>query len=399
MRIVSAAKLMADPFMTFLSRRTLSERKLIVLTFEGLVTSALGCYGSSWNSTPAVDRLASLGCVWDRWIAPSDDPREVFKRWMQTETGGEDWLHPWRHRGRTDLITDDPSLIELGFANGFDDSCLIQQLDPLADRPAEEIEATQLGQMVATAIDRSSRSPPWSLLWLHSRFLTQRWDAPRLMDDLGEESVVPNEDVELLQFEPTDELVSIPPVFEQVTPPQLRIEETSHPDLITSWMTTYGCQIQLIDDLIGVMLQAMDGQDTVVVLASTSGFSLGQNGWIGHRAGPLRSCHARLPLIISCDGPLRSMRLSSTDCLPELIRQLADPSRPLIDPDQWIQTDAEFEPRIVTQGDGRYAVTTPNWFLVCADQQQELFLKPDDVEDANNVSRLRTEVVNRIVDD
>ena len=69
-----------------------------------------------------------------------------------------------------------------------------------------------------------------------------------------------------------------------------------------------------------------------------------------------------------------------------------------IDPEQWVETDAEFEPRIVTQGEGQYAVTTPNWFLVCGDEQeQELFLKPDDVEDANNVSRLRPDVVNRIV--
>ena len=32
---------------------------LIVISLEGLTPSALGCYGSSWNETPTIDRLAS----------------------------------------------------------------------------------------------------------------------------------------------------------------------------------------------------------------------------------------------------------------------------------------------------------------------------------------------------
>ena len=43
------------------------------------------------------------------------------------------------------------------------------------------------------------------------------------------------------------------------------------------------------------------------------------------------------------------------------------------------------------------AITTPNWFYVQEqDLGESLFLKPDDVEDCNDVARVRKEIVNAL---
>ncbi len=357
-------------------------RQLIVVTLEGLATSPLGCYGSSWNTTPTINAIASIGCVWDQFIAPSDDPLQVIQCWMRD--GDSAGLRTWNQRGQTELLTDDARLIELGVDQAFDQTSLIPVLEADIDDPPEEMAVTAFGQLVAAAIDRGSQDENWSLLWLHSRFLTKCWDAPR-------ESVQEDEPPEI------ETPVSLPAFFRQTTPPTVAIDDSSDPDLVTSWMTTYGQQIRLVDDLIAVMLQSLGLNNAVVVIAGSSGFSLGQNGWIGHRVGPLRSCHTRLPLIIGCDGPLRWPPITSADTLPDLIGRLADTSRRIITPESWTQRDQEFDPSLITSGDGQSAVTTSRWFLVNEeDQRRRLFLKPDDVDDFNDISRLRTEVTQRL---
>lgn len=372
----------------------MNQRKLIVVTLEGLATSALSCYGSSWNVTPTIDSLASVGTVWDQCIAASDDPLVTIQSWLTGDN--ESHLRCWAEQGRVELICDDPRLIETGADSGFDQTFLVDSLQTL-DYPAEQIESTAFGELVATAIDRGSRPDPWSLLWLHSRFLTEYWDAPRGLSesDFSQQATAGGE-----EFTEVDAEETIPSVFTQTTPPAIAIDQSTHPDLITSWMTTYGCQVQLIDDLIEVMVLALEASDATIIVAGSSGFSLGQNGWIGHRVGPLRSCHARLPLIVGRDGPLHWPGITSVNVLPSLIGQLADGSLSTINPESWIAQDQPFEPRLVTEGKGQTAVTTPHWFFVCQkDGEQQLFLKPDDVEDFNDVSRLRTDVVNQLAGD
>ncbi len=62
-------------------------------------------------------------------------------------------------------------------------------------------------------------------------------------------------------------------------------------------MQTYGCQVRLVDRMVTLLLQAIQSSEveTTFVLMGTSGFQLGQNGWIGHRAGPLRSPEIHVP--------------------------------------------------------------------------------------------------------
>ena len=314
-------------------------------------------------------------------------------RWLGNESLHR--LQPYRDAGRVDLICDDHQLIQLGVDDLFDQTSLIDSGNESADHVSDQIEQTAFGQLVAAAIDRGLQSDPWSLLWLHSRFLTTCWDAPRDRFDTGFND---HGDFDDEQLEAAD-IETIPNVFSQTTPPNIKLTKDTHPDLVTSWMATYGCQIQLIDELIAVLLQSIADDDTLVIVAGTSGFSFGQNGWIGHRAGPLRSCHTRVPLIVNTAGPLRWPRLTSADILPELITQLAGGQLPGCSPEAWVAQDTEYSPQLVTRGDHEAAVTTARWFLVRqADQSQHLFVKPDDADDANDVSRLRPDVAETLAE-
>jgi hypothetical protein len=275
-----------------------SDRPLVVLSLEGLATSALGCYGSSWNQTPAIDAIAGSGCVWDRCIATSDDPNAVLREIIDPGddgeagiSGGRDWAETWRQRGAVELLTDSPSVEGLS-GSCFDRICALQFDEPSSsDVPVAEIDRSQLGQLFAAAIERDGEDKPWSVLWLHSGFLTRSWDAPRDLfpiDEVDDTAAPPSEDVELLEAEPSSEptLDSPPPIFDAVVPPQIKLDDQTHPDLVNSWMRTYGCQVRLLDLLIEVLLGSLSAEDPYVVIMGTSGFRLGQGGWIGHRPSP-----------------------------------------------------------------------------------------------------------------
>ena len=382
----------------------MSDRPLVIVTLEGLATSAISCYGSSWNSTPAIDAIAGGGCVWDRWTATSDQPAVLLRNWV-TPTSDLDPLARWKSAGKVELITDDERIAEDeeagGIASRFDHVHFVAENRERRREPAADLDQTHFGRVVAAAIDRDQRGP-WSLLWIHSRVLTHCWDAPRELFPVADEETCqePSEEIELA-VHPDEALApaleTLPALFDQTEPPHLQLDEQRHPDLITCWMRTYGCQVRLVDLLLEVLLESLSVEDPQVVVAGTSGMSLGQNGWIGPAAGPLRSCDLRLPLIVSDRGPIRSPQLTPSDQMAEIISALACSDDPLISPRQW-SDEVDSPTRILTASSrARLAITSPRWQLVRdLDGVDHLFLKPDDVEDANDVGKLRPDVVEQM---
>jgi hypothetical protein len=70
-----------------------------------------------------------------------------------------------------------------------------------------------------------------------------------------------------------------------------------------------------------------------------------------------------------------------------------------VDPAEWCKMHGPFSPAVQTESNrAACAVTTPSWYYVRekgpgGDDHERLFLKPDDVNDINDVARLRREVV------
>lgn len=379
-------------------------RPLLVLSLDGFTPSSLGCYGCSWNRTPAIDRVASRGAVWDRLIATSTSPFEVLRSWIRP-AGNPCWPDAFRAWGSVELITDDRLVAEPEMAAAFDRVDLIDE----PRQPADGIEETCFGRLIAAAIERHREGvEDWSVLWLHSRFLRECWDAPRELspeEDWDEEDPAVEQEGDSLPSDARGQAAErVPLVFDPPTPPRLQLSATAHPDLVSAWMRTYACQIRLVDLLLGLLLESLEPVDPVVIVLGTSGFSLGQNGWIGHRCGPLRSCQIRLPMVIGWGNPIRSPHVTSSAQVSELLARLGN-SPHLLPAAPWAESDHEFEPSVLTvETDARpsgfntppVALTTKRWFYVRNPQQETLFLKPDDTDDANDISRLRQGTVDRL---
>lgn len=430
---------------------TAGRRRWIVVSLDGLAPLALGPYGSSWNTTPTLDRMAASGVTWDRVVVPSDDTIQTLRRCWGDAPGG--WLRDLRRQGRAELIVgarpgraeQARALIALADRCRFD-CCSHVELD-LREQPADELHQSGFGQLAAELLDRLMQDDvaeqPWSLIWLHSDLLVRHWDAPRWLFpvDIEEDH---DEDSEshagaagtgpVLGRASGQRGAGPPPLVASVAPPDCRITAADHPDWITAWMQTYGCQLRLIDHWLGVIMdqiaawsaggQRREGSDAIgLVVLGTSGFSLGQSGWIGHRAGPVRSPQIHVPAIVHWPGgaPLRHGPVTG---LPEVLAPLARavewdasvgppwpspqcwaeqqlPGMLPIDPttagddqageqrdDQHWSTVGLLQPRLLTESSrAELAVTTPNWFFVRdLDRSEHLFLKPDDAGDVNDIA-------------
>ena len=70
--------------------------RVLVITARGLRADYLGCYGNQWIGTPALDRLAAEGVVFDRHYADRPEPGESSRAWRTgrhaypTAPGAED---------------------------------------------------------------------------------------------------------------------------------------------------------------------------------------------------------------------------------------------------------------------------------------------------------------------
>jgi len=424
---------------------------MLLFSLEGFSPAALSCYGASWNRSESIDSLASTGTTWDRVITPVTDPLLQLNRWLTAGifSGGD-----------MTVVTDDDRIGDLPSADGIGELIVLPSRD---EGVAESIEETAIASLVAIAAEQLAENPH---VWLHSRFLTRCWDAPRdlfPLDPFDEEEMMPMDASESIEFEFSgggaisgagedfadagdDVRPDVPLILDRWRAPRERIRSGDDPDWIMAWMRTYGCQIRLVDTMLGLLSElAFEAGHTSTIVTGTSGFSLGQNGAIGHRTGPLRSCHLHVPLIIGGGGGrgglgmggIRDRRVRSADGLPDIVAALIDrPDSAPVSPESWaavaqenVSDENENDDNAVTTScHGRpQSITTDDWFYVrhgaiaddpdstspdednadagdskptdsepsFIDSDGHLFLKPDDLNDTNNVARLRPETADQ----
>ncbi|MDC0934741.1 sulfatase-like hydrolase/transferase [Pirellulales bacterium] len=371
-------------------------RHAICIVVDGLRAAALGAYGGCGVATPWLDRLASESIVANSmWAAGSSlsdfydavgSGQHGFRLASSPAGEASDALYSSLAGGGVDLhaVTDDRA-IATRWENAND--IKVELLDVPQSASASTVDETSFARLFAVAAEQllePSAGENSRLLWIHSQGWHGPWDAP----------------LELRQMLLDED---DPPPESWVDPPQ--DIEANDPDELLTYRTAYGAQASVLDECAGGLLAALAAspaaEQTLVILAGARGFALGEHGRLGCNARQLFSEFLHVPLLI-CEPGHSEPRLRDMTAIDP-----SDITATLLD---WFDVESRVSPV-----DGRNllnptapadnasrlwhgcrtgdeaALKTPAWMLRQSGVDDdgsglELFVKPDDRWEANEIS-------------
>jgi arylsulfatase A-like enzyme len=366
-------------------------RYALVIAIDGLRASALGAYGNAWHPTPALDALASRSQVFD-WAFLNSPQLEDFYRTAWGESNQSLLATLKQRRWQSKLLTDDPAVAALAQQAGFDE---VERLAVACESAVTNVEETQLAQFFASAVEELEA---WSnaandhprLLWFHTHGLRGQWDAPlELLEQLLDEDDPPA------------------PTF--VTPPT-SVATIDHDELLL-YRAAYAAQIMVLDECLAALLTALKNspaaENTAVVFVGARGYALGEHGHVGGDVHALYGELLHIPLLVHTPGdeapPPRSAELMQPADLQSLLfnwlkpSTVAESTKP---PRQFVTASNE---------SGERMIRTPAWMLrqlpppISEPDEQpptptvELYAKPDDRWEANEIADRCPEVAERLL--
>ena len=357
----------------------------LVIAIDGLRASALGAYGNTWYDTPALDALAAQSTIHDWMWRRSTELADFYSDLWQ---GAQPLVRRLAEAGvSATLTTDDPALSDAHAAD-FAEVC---RLDMAVDELAPAVADTALARLFALAahqlqtagetIVHGPETHGPRLWWLHARGFYGPWDAPLSL----RESLLDEED-------------PAPPTF--LTPPPLS-RAADHDELLVC-RVAYAAQAKGLDECVGALMAALAesglDSDTLVILVGCRGYALGEHGALG--ASGLYSETLHVPSLFRMPGASSpSPRFSKLTEPADLVATLA----------HWFGVEAPAPPArdfVVASGsDGERAIRTLAWMLRQPPQQDsiapppnaELYAKPDDRWEANEVASLCPDVAARLL--
>ncbi|MBI3468022.1 MAG: sulfatase-like hydrolase/transferase, partial [Planctomycetes bacterium] len=266
---------------------------------------------------------------------------------------------------------------------------------PNADEPVNELEETRLARFFAAATDWLAQPREPFLLWLHTTGLGSVWDAP----------------VEL-RNQYVEEEDPLPPQTTQV--PCRELPTDVDPDELLGIRRAYAGQAVVLDTCIGAMdrllVESGLGKRTLLAVFSARGFPLGEHGVVGACGDALHAELVHVPWLLRFpDGLGAAARTQSfaqpADLMPTLLEACGIPAvaglqgtslMPLVRGDSQRLRDRA----LIISPSGERAVRTPAWHLRIpkpradvSDARDELYVKPDDRWEVNEVSDRCPEVV------
>jgi arylsulfatase A-like enzyme len=387
----------------------------ICLVIDRLHAGYLGAYGNSWIETPSLDRLASRSLVFDRAAVDSPQLERLYRSYWQ---GWHAMCPPppaarpglaslLREAGiSTALLTDDPSVAKLSLAEDFDE--LIEIDPPWQPKTAAQVDQTHFARCFVEIINWLDAARGPFLLWCHLGGLGTTWDAPlEFRQGYCEEGDPP------------------PPTTADV--PDRCLPPNHDPDELLGVTQSYAGQVKLLDTCFGAMLEYFDGlpvgQETLLTLTSSRGFPLGEHRRVGPCDNALYGELVQVPWMMYFPDDLAATVRSQSLVEPsDLWATLLDwwnitaprsPTATSVLPLARGQADAVHD-RLCMVGYGvERAIRTPAWHLRTgpglaesmeasdADHtagQVELFAKPDDRREVNDVASRCREVVECLQD-
>lgn len=372
----------------------------LVIVVDGLSSSFVGPYGNTWINTPTANRLAARSLLFECAMAASNDVAAACRAmWhgrhaldSSAATGPRSLPSLASKRLATCLVTDDMDVADLQAAQDFEERIVLPTPPAVAATSSEE---TQTARLFASALAALEQIESPSLVWVHARGFGGPWDAPY---DLRQQ-FADDEDPE-------------PPTF--IEPPSYQLAADYDPDLLLGLQQAYAAQIRVLDLCLGVLLDNVwsgpRAADTLIVLAATRGYPLGEHFQVGWQTPTLNAELLQIPLLVHMPGrdlgPVRSQSLAAlTDVYTSVLNWLelptpADPTwgrdlrsgaRGLAVPNNW--------DREIAIGADTCAVRVPAWFATWhTDGQAKLYTKPDDRWEINDVADRRDDVVDQLRD-
>jgi arylsulfatase A-like enzyme len=393
----------------------------VCIVLDRLHWGYLGCYGNTWIATPALDRLAAEGFVFAQAHTESTDLAEVYNCLWRGSSVLQRLAQPAAsqnsslidvaraHGLRTLLVTDDPFVAGHSTGAAFDEAV---ELDPPdADSPtAADAASTHIARLFTEAIDRTAADAAGAerplFLWLHAQALAGPWDAPREYRDRYADEDDP----------PPPDFTAVP---HETLPPDVDLDRRF------GVAQAYAGQVTHIDACLGGFLEHLEetglAENSAIVLLAPRGIALGEHGPVGPFDELVYGELVQTPCIVRLpDGRGRLRRsqalVQSSDwfhTLAELITgRQAEAAAPLVPTPRSVlplvdDPTAAWRDRAIVfgaphNGSGRREVglRTPAWYLrrgavagSAADATtteepaaDELFAKPDDAWEANDVA-------------
>jgi arylsulfatase A-like enzyme len=302
---------------------------------------------------------------------------------------------------RTLIISDESAAIER-VAGGFDSR--IDVAYERASRAAESVEGTQLFRLFAALGDTlsdaaSDRAGTPFFIWAQARGMNAAWDAPYAMRRL------------ILDEDDPD-----PP--REVSFAARRLATDVDPDEALGLRASYAAQVAVLDECLEALDDLLDetarAGNTIVTIFGLRGFPLGEHGVFGLEHAQLREELIHVPFILrfpaSEHATMRLRQLvTHADLAPTLCDACGVPLSacansasmntaggaslmPLV-----VDETAPWRDHVYHRLGEEEAITTPAWRLRKSADGVQLFVKPDDRWEVNDVSKRCGDVAERLV--
>ena len=352
----------------------------VVLNIDGLGAKYLGPFGNTWIETPAFNQLATESYLLDNVYASFSNSWKTLEAQLQGKDAmgnqlkslcGSDLLQVLDANGvRTNLLTDDADFVDQPITAGFAEQLEIEPTNRLG--LAEEWDTTSTATFFAHAVRAIEELDDNSLLWLSTKGFGNPWDAPYEYRNRFADEEDP---------EPTGS--------SQV--PSLRLDTNYDPDTLHEIQCAFAGQVSLLDQCFAVFLSVINDiakhSETLFVCTSSRGFPLGEHLRVGWQEPALYHELLYVPAFLRYPDGQRSMQRDNRLLGPSDITCF------LLD---WFdienndgQTSKNFS---LSRGQTEWSLRTPCWqfrFQESEDKDEnltELYLKPDDQNEVNDVA-------------
>ena len=367
-------------------------KNAVVLFVDGLGAGFLGPYGNTSLPTPAFNRLASESIVAEHVLIDSPHLGSQYRS-----------MHYGVHTLGHDRADGTPSLPQLlsdtdtkttwisdsanpSLSPAHEDFTRAIAIElPKTSRIAAEVEETWLADFFSQATEALQRTEYNNLFWIQCPGLFHTWDAP----------------LELRFWLSDDEDPDIPEILE---PPAFQLPKDFDPDVVHGIECVCGGQIMLLDMMLDVLLSAIEQAlpNCLVVIGGNRGFPIGQHGMIGIADRQLQAELTQVPLMVRFPNEAMRQHRSQTLFQPHDIYQMlaswfeADKSSHPSDhlPNPWQSELTGGSQIAVCFDEQELAIRTACWYArVCLPNHVQLYLKPDDRWNANDVAELCPDAV------